>query len=103
MNAPSCCLFLIIIISYCHGATPPTAPEIPKVLPSGTRGEYRGVGNNNPGKGTSIGGTYQQQVYKNGNHEINVGGSYNQHFGGPSGTSHPSLGVGAAYVYRWMN
>lgn len=62
----------------------------------------------NGGGGSGKGGTDvyvqgQTSVWKspNGKNEVNVNGNYGQHFGGPGGSSRPSVGGGVSFTRRW--
>lgn len=53
--------------------------------------------------GTNIYLDGERRVWQsqNRNNEVHLGGSYGQHFGGPSGRSPPSFGGHATYVHRF--
>lgn len=53
--------------------------------------------------GTDLSIAAQQRLWQSQNqkHEIHGGGSYNQHLGGPYGSSKPHFGGGVGYVYNF--
>lgn len=73
--------------------TPPAEPPKTQIFATGS----------NSKSGTDIFAKAQTQVWQSNNkrHEINVQGSYGQHFGGPWGNSRPSYGGGAGYTFHF--
>lgn len=62
-----------------------------------------GEGNAQKHEGAHIRLDGDRRIYQsdNGNHEVYVGGTYEQHLGGPSGNSQPSWEARTGYSYHF--
>lgn len=76
---------------------------IPQPLPNGKTWDVHGAGGHTRGQGSDVYLAGQTRLYqsKNERHEFHGGATYQQHIGGPYGSSRPNVGVGGSYVYRF--